>query len=192
MAISLTKGGNLSLEKEAPSITQALVGLGWTPRSTTGEDFDLDASALLLTASGKVRSDADMCFYNQTSVAGGAVVHKGDNRTGSGEGDDEQIVVDLAKVPADIERVVFIVTIDKADERRQNFGQVSNAYVHVANATDGKEIGRYDLTEDSSTVSAMIFAELYRKNGGWSFRAVGQGYEGGLRALAVNYGVNVA
>lgn len=191
MAISLSKGGNISLSKEAPGLTQILVGLGWDVRSTDGQDFDLDASAFLLAASGKVRSDADFIFYNQPKSPDGAVAHGGDNRTGVGEGDDETINVDLAKLPADIHKIAVCVTIHEAENRRQNFGQVQNAFVRIVNAGNGSEVARYDLSEEASTETAMIFAEIYRYNNEWKFKAIGQGYRGGLGPLATSFGVNV-
>ncbi|MCG8293318.1 MULTISPECIES: TerD family protein [Pseudomonas] len=190
MALTLQKGGNLSLSKTDPSLTKILVGLGWDPRATDGTEFDLDASAFLLNASGKVRSEADFIFYNQLRSQDGSVEHTGDNRTGAGDGDDEVVKVDLSRVPADVDKIAFTVTIHDADARRQNFGQVGNSFIRIVNEVTGVEIVRYDLAEDASTETAMIFAELYRNNGEWKFRAVGQGYTGGLRALANGYGMN--
>ena len=190
MAISLSKGGNVNLSKEAPGLNKILVGLGWDARATDGTDFDLDASAFLVKADGKVRSDNDFCFYNNKSVADGSVQHMGDNKTGAGEGDDEVLNVELAKVPADIDKIVFAVTIHEADTRRQNFGQVAHAYIRIVNAEGGTEIARYDLSEDASTETAMIFGELYRAGSDWKFRAVGQGFAGGLAPLARNFGVD--
>ena len=190
MALSLQKGGNLSLSKEAPGLTNIVVGLGWDPRSTDGTQFDLDASAFLLNASGKVRSDADFIFYNQLKSLDGSVEHTGDNRDGAGDGDDEAIKVDLSRVPADVDKIAFTVTIHDAESRRQNFGQVSNSFIRIINEANSSEIVRYDLAEDASTETAMIFAELYRHSNEWKFRAVGQGYAGGLRALANSYGMN--
>ena len=191
MALSLSKGGNISLSKEAPGLTRVLIGLGWDARATDGGDFDLDASAFLLNTSGKVRSDADFIFYNQLKSVDGSVTHTGDNRTGDGDGDDEAIEIDLAKVPAEVARVAIAVTIHDAEPRRLNFGMVSNAYVRIVNQATNQEIARYDLAEDASTETALIFAEVYRHNGDWKFKAVGQGYKGGLGPLARNYGVNV-
>lgn len=191
MALSLQKGGNLSLSKEAPGLTKILVGLGWDPRSTDGTQFDLDASAFLLNASGKVRGDADFIFYNQLKSPDGSVEHTGDNRDGVGDGDDEAIKVDLSRVPVDVDKIAFTVTIHDAENRRQNFGQVGNSFIRIVNETNGSEIVRYDLAEDASTETAMIFAELYRHNSEWKFRAVGQGYAGGLKALANGYGLTV-
>lgn len=191
MALSLQKGGNLSLSKTDPNLTKILVGLGWDPRVTNGAEFDLDASAFLLGANSKVRSESDFIFYNQLRSPEGAVEHTGDNRTGVGEGDDEVIKVDLNRVPNDVYKIVFTVTIHEADMRKQNFGQVSNSFIRIVNEASGSEVARYDLAEDASTETAMIFAELYRYNSEWKFRAVGQGYVGGLRALANSYGINL-
>ncbi|UOG91113.1 MAG: TerD family protein [Candidatus Thiothrix sulfatifontis] len=191
MALSLQKGGNLSLSKTDPSLTKILIGLGWDERSTDGAGFDLDASAFLLTASGKVRGDADFIFYNQLKSTDGSVEHTGDNRTGQGDGDDESMRVDLSKVPADITKVAFTVTIHDAEARRQNFGQVANAFIRVVNDVTGTEIVRYDLAEDYSTETAMVFGELYRNNEEWKFRAVGQGYAGGLKAMCDQYGISI-
>lgn len=191
MAISLQKGGNISLSKEAPSMTKMVLGLGWDVRATDGSAFDLDASAFLLNASGKVRSDADFIFYNQAKSADGSVEHTGDNRTGEGDGDDEAIVVDLTRVPADVEKVAVAVTIHDAEARNQNFGQVSSAYIRCVNEANNTEVARYDLSEDASVETAMIFGEIYRHNGEWKFKAIGQGFKGGLGPLAQNYGVNI-
>ena len=191
MAVNLSKGGNVSLSKEAPGLTGVRVGLGWDRRVTDGTAFDLDASVFLLTESGRVRSDADFVFYNNKEGANGAVRHQGDNLTGVGEGDDEVVAVDLAGLPADIHKLSFAVTIHDADARRQNFGMVSNAFIRVVNAGDGREIARYDLSEDASTEAAMVFGEVYRHAGEWKFKAVGQGFAGGLGPLAGSFGVNV-
>ena len=190
MAISLSKGGNVSLSKEAPGLDEIMVGLGWDVRSTDGADFDLDASAFLLNAVGKVRSDGDFCFYNNKDV-GGAVIHQGDNRTGEGEGDDEQIKIVLSKLPADIDKVAITVTIHEGEQRRQSFGQVSNAFIRLVDEKTGSEIVRYDLSEDASVETAMILGEVYRHGGEFKFRAVGQGFAGGLGPLASNYGVSI-
>lgn len=191
MAVSLSKGGNVSLSKEEPGIETVTIGLGWDARSTDGQDFDLDASCFMLGANGKVRSDSDFIFYNNLTSTDGSVVHGGDNRTGAGDGDDETINVDLVKVPADVTKLAIAVTIHEADQRKQNFGQVSNAFIRVVNSKTGKEVARYDLSEDASTNTAMIFGELYKHNNEWKFKAVGQGYNGGLGPLARNFGVNV-
>ncbi len=191
MAISLQKGGNVNLSKEAPGIQNVTIGLGWNPRATDGQAFDLDAVVFMLGANDKVRSDADFIFYNQSKSTCGSVVHQGDNRTGDGDGDDETVLIDLSKVPADVNKVIFGVTIHDGQQRGQNFGQVSNAYIRVVNNAGGSEVARYDLSEDSSTEAAMIFGELYKNNNEWKFRAVGQGFQGGLGPLAGSYGVNV-
>ncbi len=191
MAISLQKGGNVNLSKEAPGLTKVIIGLGWDPRATDGAAFDLDGSAFLLKADTKVRGDTDFIFYNNLKSSDGSVEHAGDNTTGQGAGDDEKIAVDLARVPADIEKISFCVTIHDADARRQNFGMVAKAYIRCLNANGEAEIARYDLSEDSSTETAMIFGELYRHSGEWKFRAVGQGFKGGLGPLARSFGVNV-
>ena len=190
MAISLQKGGNVNLSKEAPNLKKIIVGLGWDPRSTDGATFDLDGSAFLLKSDGKVRGDSDFIFYNNLKSTDGAVVHTGDNQTGEGEGDDERIEIDLSRVPADIDRISVTVTIHDADARRQNFGMVSKAFIRCLNAEGEKEIARYDLSEDSSTETAMIFGEIYRYNGEWKFKAIGQGFNGGLGPLARSFGVN--
>ncbi|KIQ34004.1 MULTISPECIES: TerD family protein [Pseudomonas] len=190
MALTLQKGGNLSLSKTDPTLTNVLIGLGWDPRATDGQDFDLDASAFLLGANGKVRSEADFIFYNQLKSADGSVEHTGDNRTGAGDGDDEVVKVDLTRVPADVDKIVFVVTIHEADARKQNFGQVGGSFIRVVNEKSSAEVVRYDLAEDASTETAMVFAELYRNAGEWKFRAIGQGYAGGLKAVANSYGMN--
>lgn len=191
MAISLSKGGNVSLTKSAPGLTNIIIGLGWDARATDGAAFDLDASAFLLTDAGKVRSDADFIFFNQPASADGSIKHLGDNTTGAGDGDDEQVTVDLAKVPADVDKIAVSVTIHEAEARNQNFGMVSQAFVRVVNAADNSEIVRYDLSEDFSIETALVFGEVYRHSGEWKFKAVGQGFQGGLGAMAKNYGVNV-
>ena len=191
MAISLTKGGNVNLSKEAPNLTNIAVGLGWNPRATDGQAFDLDAIAFLVNESGKVRADTDFIFFNNLKSADGSVEHTGDNRTGEGDGDDEVIKVDLSKVPADVSKVVFCAVIYEGQARNQNFGQVANAYIRIVNTQGGAEVARYDLSEDSSTETAMIFGELYKNNGEWKFRAVGQGFAGGLGPLAQSHGVAV-
>lgn len=191
MAISLSKGGNVSLTKSAPGLTNIIIGLGWDARATDGAGFDLDASAFLLAAAGKVRSDADFIFFNQPASADGSVKHLGDNTTGAGDGDDEQLTVDLAKVPADVDKISVAVTIHEAEARNQNFGMVSQAFVRVVNAADNSEIVRYDLSEDFSVETALVFGEVYRNSGEWKFKAVGQGFQGGLGAMAKTYGVNV-
>ena len=190
MAISLQKGGNVNLSKEAPGMKKMLVGLGWSLRATDGDAFDLDGSEFLLGAGDKVRSDADFVFYNQNKSSDGSVVHSGDNRTGEGEGDDETITVELDKVPADVEKIAVCVTIHDAEARRQNFGMVSRAYVRCVDAITNAEVARYDLSEDASVEAAMVFGEIYRHNGEWKFKAMGQGFQGGLGPMAKNFGVN--
>jgi tellurium resistance protein TerD len=191
MAISLQKGGNVNLSKEAPGLTKLIVGLGWDTRSTDGAPFDLDGVAFVLSPAGKVRSDADFIFYNNLKTPEGAVAHSGDNRTGAGDGDDETITIELPKVAPDVDKLVVAVTIHDAELRRQNFGMVGKAFIRCVNALSNQEIARYDLSEDSSTETAMIFGELYRSGGDWKFRAVGQGFQGGLAPLAKNFGVSV-
>ena len=192
MAISLSKGGNINLSKEAPNLVNVLVGLGWDARATDGQPFDLDASLFMVKSDGKVPSDAHFIFYNQMASPEGSIEHTGDNLTGEGEGDDESIKVTLSKVPPEIQRLVIVVTIHEAEARRQNFGQVSNAFVRILNRDNDQEVVRFDLSEDYSTETAMVFGEIYRHSGDWKFKAVGQGYSGGLRALALQHGVNVA
>ena len=191
MAISLTKGQNISLSKTDPSLKNVLVGLGWDARSTDGQDFDLDASVFMATENGKVPSDRHFIFYNQLVSPCGGVEHTGDNLTGDGEGDDESVIVRLDKVESNIKSLFITVTIHDAEARRQNFGQVSNAFVRIVNNDTGDEIVRFDLSEDYSTETAMVFGEIYRHNGEWKFRAIGQGYTGGLYSLCQQYGVNV-
>ena len=191
MSVSLSKGGNVSLTKQAPGLTAALVGLGWDARTTSGSDFDLDASALLVDAAGRVLSDQHFVFFNNLTSPDGSVEHTDDNLTGEGEGDDEAIKVDLARVPAEVDKIVFTVSIYDAESRRQSFGQVRNAYIRVVNQADNVEITRYDLSEDASTETAMIFGEVYRNAAEWKFRAVGQGYESGLAGIARDFGVNI-
>ena len=191
MGVSLSKGGNVSLTKEAPGLTAVTVGLGWDVRTTTGTDFDLDASALLVDANSKVVSDKHFVFFNNLKTPEGAVEHTGDNLTGEGEGDDEQIKVNLAAVPAEVAKVVFPVSIYDAETRQQSFGQVRNAFIRVVNQADNAELARYDLTEDASTETAMVFGELYRHGAEWKFRAVGQGYASGLRGIAQDFGVSL-
>ena len=191
MTISLNKGGNVSLTKEAPGLKNIRVGLGWDVRLTEGAAFDLDASVFMLNAGGKVRSDADMIFYNNLKSVDGSVEHLGDNLTGAGEGDDEVVNVALDKIPAEVEKLAFVITIHEAETRKQNFGMVSKAFARIVNDAGGTELARFDLTEDMSTETAMIVGEVYRHANEWKFRAVGQGSAGGLGALAKNYGVSV-
>ncbi|MGP1607389.1 MAG: TerD family protein [Moraxella sp.] len=192
MAISLNKGGNLSLSKTDPSLTKMLIGLGWDERVTSGQAFDLDASAFLLTQNGKVRGDHDFIFYNQLKSIDSSVEHAGDNRTGQGDGDDEVIKVDLSRVSPDIDKIAITVTIHDAAARGQNFGQISNAFIRVVNEVTGVEVVRFDLAEDYSVETAMVFGEVYRHNGEWKFRAVGQGYSGGLAAMCHQYGIQIS
>jgi tellurium resistance protein TerD len=192
MSVSLSKGGNVSLTKQAPGLTAVFVGLGWDARTTTGADFDLDASALMVGTSGKIVSDQNFIFFNNLTSPDGSVEHMGDNLTGEGEGDDEVIKVNLAGVPAEVDRLVVAVSIYDAETRGQAFGQVRNAFIRVVNQADNVEIARYDLSEDASSETAMIFGEVYRREEEWKFRAVGQGYATGLRGIALDFGVNVA
>ncbi|MFI8438463.1 TerD family protein [Streptomyces sp. NPDC079020] len=191
MGVSLAKGGNVSLTKEAPGLTAVLVGLGWDVRTTTGTGYDLDASALLVDEAGKVLSDQHFVFFNNLASPDGSVEHTGDNLTGEGEGDDEVVKVNLAAVPADVARIVFPVSIHDAESRGHSFGQVRNAFIRVVNQAGGAELARYDLSEDAATETAMVFGELYRNGAEWKFRAVGQGYASGLAGIAKDFGVNV-
>lgn len=191
MSINLSKGGSINLSKEDPSLTQVIAGLGWdVNKYDTGTDFDLDASAFCLDANDKCASEKDFVFYGATDHYSGAVKHMGDNRTGEGEGDDEQIMVDLTMVPDNINKIAFTVTIYEADKRGQNFGQVQNAYIRLVNAVTGTEICRCDLTEDFSFETAVVMGELYKHNGTWKFKAIEAGFNGGLPALCGSYGLN--
>ncbi|GGL97101.1 TerD family protein [Nakamurella endophytica] len=191
MGVSLSKGGNVSLTKAAPNLTAVTVGLGWDARATTGTEFDLDASALALGADHRIVSDQHFVFFNNLRSPDGSIEHLGDNLTGEGEGDDEQINVNLAAVPPEVSSIVFPVSIYEADSRGQSFGQVRNAFIRVVNQADQSELARYDLTEDASTETAMVFGELYRNGAEWKFRAIGQGYASGLAGIARDFGVNV-
>ena len=192
MAINLSKGGNINLSKTAPTMSKVDLGLGWNPRATDGKAFDLDAVAFLTGEDGKVRLDGEFIFFNQKVSPCGSVTHNGDNRTGDGDGDDETISVDLAKVPQEVAKIVFAVTIHEGQQNSQNFGMVDKAYIRVINQdANAEELARFDLSEDGSTEVAMIFGELYRHSGEWKFKAVGQGFSGGLGALAASYGVAV-
>ena len=191
MAVSLSKGGNVSLSKEAPGLSEVVVGLGWDPRVTDGTEFDLDASIFITGENGKVLNDSSFIFYNNKKSTDGSVEHLGDNRSGQGEGDDEQVNVKLTGLGADVKKLVFAVTIHDAEARKQSFGQVGNAYIRVLNKADAKEIARYDLSEDASTETAMIFGELYRHNDEFKFKAIGQGFAGGLKPLAEAHGVSI-
>ena len=190
--ISLFKGQKVDLTKNNPGLSRILVGLGWDVKKYDGGyDFDLDAAAFVLGVNGKVSSDADFVFYNNLKHSSGAVQHMGDNLTGAGEGDDEQIKVDLSKLPGNADKVAFTVTIYDAEARKQNFGQVSNAFIHILDEANGKELIRYDLGEDFSVETAVVVGELYRQGGEWKFNAIGSGFKGGLKALCQNFGVNV-
>lgn len=192
MAVSLSKGQKVDLTKGNPGLSKIIVGLGWdTNKYDGGADFDLDAAAFLLAANGKVASDSDFIFYGNLKHSSGGVEHMGDNLTGEGDGDDEQIKVNLASVPANVEKIGFTVTIYEAESRKQNFGQVSNAYIRIVDETSNAELIRYDLGEDFSIETAVVVGELYRNNGEWKFNAIGSGFQGGLKALCQNYGVNV-
>lgn len=191
MGVSLTKGGNVSLTKAAPGLKAVSVGLGWDVRSTTGDDFDLDASALGLDPNHRIVADDYFVFFNNTSSPDGSIVHQGDNLTGEGEGDDEVINVDLPAVPATVDSIVFPVSIYDAESRGQSFGQVRNAFIRVVDQANGNELARYDLSEDASTETAMVFGELYRNGAEWKFRAIGQGYASGLAGIARDFGVNI-
>lgn len=192
MPVNLKKGQKVSLTKDNPGLTKVVVGLGWDINAfDTGGDFDLDAAAFLVTNTGKTSCSEDFVYYGNLSHPSGAVVHQGDNRTGVGEGDDEQIKIDLSKVPANIEKIVFTATIYEAEERRQNFGQVSNAFIRIYNEVTGEELVRYDLGEDFSIETAAVFGELYKNGAEWKFNAIGSGYQGGLAALCESYGVDV-
>jgi len=192
MAVNLKKGQKVDLTKGNPGLSKLLIGLGWdVNKYDGGEAFDLDAEVFLLGADGKVTSDADFVFFNNLKHPSGSVEHMGDNRTGEGEGDDEQVKVDLSKVPANIEKIDFTVTIYDADTRKQNFGQVSNAYIRVVDDSKNEELIRYDLGEDFSIETSVIVGELYRHNGEWKFNALGSGFAGGLEALGKNYGVSI-
>lgn len=191
MPINLSKGQKVSLTKDNPGLKKVVVGLGWDINQfDTGGDFDLDASAFLLTDAGKVSRQEDFVFYGNLQHPSGSVVHQGDNRTGEGEGDDEQIKIDLSLIPQNITRVAFAVTIYDAETRRQNFGQVSNAFIRIYDETNGQEILRYDLGEDFSIETAAIFGELYKHGNEWKFNAIGSGYQGGLAAICANYGID--
>jgi tellurium resistance protein TerD len=191
MAVSLAKGGNVSLSKEAPGLKTITVGLGWDPRVTDGQGFDLDASVFLVDTASKVVGDSGFIFYNNKASADGSVVHQGDNTTGAGEGDDEQVKVNLEKLPAGVDKLVFAVTIHDAEARKQNFGMVQKAFIRVVNDADGKELARFDLSEDASIETAMIFGELYRHGAEFKLKAIGAGFAGGLAPLARSFGVNL-
>lgn len=190
MSISLSKGQKIDLTKTNPGLTKVVVGLGWdTNKYDGGKDFDLDASIFCLNAAGKAASEKDFIFYNNTQNPSGSVVHTGDNLTGAGDGDDEQVKVNLATVPPEVEKIAFCITIHEAAERSQNFGQVTNAFVRIMNEDTGTELIRYDLGEDFSVETAVVVGELYRNNGEWKFNAVGSGYKEGLNGLVKDYGL---
>ncbi len=192
MAVSLSKGGRVSLSKEAPGLKNIKVGLGWDANATdTGAQFDLDASVFLVGADGKVLTDSHFIFYNNATSPCGAIVHQGDNRTGEGDGDDEVIEIDLSKVDPAVDRIIFTVTIDEAEARNQNFGQVNNALIRILNQDGGAVITKYELDEDYSSETAINFGELYRKDAGWNFKAVGAGFNDGLAGFCKTYGVSV-
>lgn len=191
MSVSLSKGGKVSLTKMAPALRKVFVGLGWDIRETAGSDFDLDASALICTSSGKVLSDAHFIFFNNLRSPDGTVEHMSDNLTGDGDGDDEVIQVDLEALPANVDRIVVAVSVYDSEARRQTFGQVENAFIRVVDAVNNNELARFDLSEDASVQTAMIFGELCRDASGWAFRAIGSGHPGGLGGIASDYGVNV-
>ncbi|MBK6509550.1 MAG: TerD family protein [Haliea sp.] len=192
MAVSLQKGGNVSLSRSVPNLERILVGLGWEARQTSGDDFDLDASIFMIQENGKVGSDADFIFYNQLVSLCGSVEHTGDNRTGAGDGDDEVVKIELAKVPPHVHRLVVSVSIHDASVRRQNFGMVREAFIRIVNQDNDIEIARFDLSEDYSTETAMIFGEVYRHGDEWKFKAVGQGFADGLEPMARGFGISVA
>ena len=191
MSVTLAKGGNVSLSKQAPQLTAVTIGLGWDVRATSGGDYDLDASAIALGSNKKVLNELFFVFYNNLRSPDGAIEHTGDNRTGEGEGDDESIDIDLSALSPEIESIVFPVSIHAADELHQNFGQVVNAFIRVVDKSDSRELARFDLSEDASTETAMVFGELYRHNAEWKFRAIGQGYASGLAGIARDFGINV-
>ncbi|MBQ6449140.1 TerD family protein [Cytobacillus oceanisediminis] len=192
MAISLSKGQKVDLTKGNPGLSKVIIGLGWdVNKYDGGNDFDLDASVFLLGENGKVTTDADFVFYNNPTGGNGAIVHSGDNRTGAGDGDDEQIIVDLKGIPANIQRVAFTITIHDGENRNQNFGQVSNSYVRILNEESNEELIRYDLGEDFSIETALVVGELYRHNNEWKFSAIGSGYQGGLATLATDFGLQI-
>jgi tellurium resistance protein TerD len=192
MTISLSKGQRIDLTKSNPGLTKAVIGLGWdTNKYNGGSEFDLDASAFLVNANGVVQNDEEFIFYNNLKSPTGAVIHTGDNRTGEGEGDDEQLIVDFSKIPSHVEKIGISVTIHDAEIRNQNFGQVSNAFIRIVNEETNEEILRYDLAEDFSIETAIVFCELYKHGNEWKFNAIGSGFSGGLASLCRNYGLDV-
>ncbi len=193
MPINLSKGQKVELTKDNPSLTKIMVGLGWDVNAfDSGADFDLDASVFMVGENGKCPTEKDFIFYGNLEHVSGSVKHMGDNRTGAGDGDDEQITVDLKAIPANISKVAFTVTIYDAEARRQNFGQVSNAYIRIVDENTGSEVIRFDLGEDFSIETAVVVGEIYRHNGEWKFNAIGSGFQGGLAALCGHYGIEVA
>ncbi len=192
MVVQLSKGQRIDLTKNDPFLKKMIIGLGWDVKQFDGgQDFDLDASAFVLNASGKCRSEKDFIFYNNLTSADGSIIHTGDNRTGEGDGDDEQLKIDLSKIPNDVDKIAITVTIHDAENRRQNFGQVSNAFVRLENEETGNEVLQFDLGEDFSIETAVVFCELYRSGQEWKFNAVGAGYQGGLSDLVKAYGLGV-
>ncbi len=192
MPVSLKKGQKVSITKDNPGLSRVVVGLGWDAnRFDTGGDFDLDAAAFLLADNGRVSRTEDFVFFGNLKHPSGCAEHLGDNLTGAGDGDDEQIKIDLSRIPANITRIAFTVTIYEPEQRRQNFGQVSNSFIRIYDETSGEELLRYDLGEDFSIETAAVFGELYNHNGEWKFNAIGSGYQGGLEALCAGYGVDV-
>lgn len=192
MGIQLSKGQRIDLTKTNPGLTKAIIGLGWdTNKYQGGHDFDLDASAFLVDANNKCQNDLDFVFYNNLQHPSGAVIHTGDNRTGEGDGDDEQLIVDFTKIPANVHRIGITVTIHDAEQRMQNFGQVSNAFVRLVDDSNNQELLRFDLGEDFSIETAVVVCELYRHGNDWKFNAIGSGFSGGLASLCRNYGLQV-
>lgn len=192
MAISLQKGQKVDLTKSNPGLTKIVIGLGWdVNKYDGGKDFDLDASVFMLNPEGKVTDEKNFVFFNNPTSPDGSVTHTGDNRSGAGDGDDEQIKVDLATVSSGIAKITFGITIHEAKERNQNFGQVSNAYVRVLSEASGEELIRYDLGEDFSVETAVVVGELYRNNAEWKFNAIGSGYQNGLAGLCKDFGLDV-
>ncbi|MEZ3446883.1 MAG: TerD family protein [Lachnospiraceae bacterium] len=192
MPVSLQKGQKVSLTKDNPGLKKVVVGLGWDVNAfDTGGDFDLDAAAFLLNDTGKVSGSDDFVFYGNLSHPSGSVVHQGDNLTGIGDGDDEQIKIDLSKVPENVTKIAFTVTIYEPEQRKQNFGMVNNAFIRIYNEESGEEMLRYDLGEDFSIETAAVFGELYKSGSEWKFNAIGSGFQGGLAALCANFGVDV-
>ena len=191
MAVNLQKGANTSLTSSNPGLKKIIVGLGWDGRATAGDDFDLDASAFILNETGKVRRDDDFIFYNNATSQCGAVKHMGDNRTGAGDGDDEQVEIDLSKIQSDVKKVAVCVSIHEAVSRCQNFGMVQNAFIRVIDSNSNEELARFDLSEDFSIETSVVFGEIYKHNEEWKFKAIGQGFSGGLENLLANFGISL-